>query len=96
MIETGSGALVGIEVKASGTVNAGDFKGLRKLADTSGDDFKLGVVLTMTDDRCDSATVLWLCQCLDCGRDSIFAAFRPAHGMQVCNNVFTYQEVTTV
>jgi predicted AAA+ superfamily ATPase len=45
VIETGSGALVGIEVKASATVNAGDFKGLRKLAEASGDNFKLGVVL---------------------------------------------------
>src|ERR1017187_6161884 len=44
VVETGSGALVGIEVKASATVNAGDFKGLRKLA-ASGDNFKLGVVL---------------------------------------------------
>jgi len=44
-IETGSGALVGIEVKASATVNAGDFKGLRKLAEACGDTFKLGVVL---------------------------------------------------
>jgi uncharacterized protein len=45
VIETGSGALVGIEVKSSGTVNAGDFKGLRKLAAACGDNFKLGVVL---------------------------------------------------
>ena len=45
VIETGSGALVGIEVKASATVNAGDFKGLRKLAEACGEDFKLGVVL---------------------------------------------------
>src|SRR6266699_1597741 len=45
VIETGSGAVVGIEVKASATVNAGDFKGLRKLADACGDNFKLGVVL---------------------------------------------------
>ena len=45
VIETGSGALVGIEVKASATVNAGDFKGLRKLAGACGDNFKLGVVL---------------------------------------------------
>jgi uncharacterized protein len=37
VIETGSGALVGIEVKASATVNAGDFKGLRKLAEACGD-----------------------------------------------------------
>jgi uncharacterized protein len=45
VIETGGGALVGIEVKASVTVNAGDFKGLRKLAEACGDNFKLGVVL---------------------------------------------------
>ena len=45
VIEAGSGALVGIEVKASATVNAGDFRGLRKLAQTCGDNFKLGVVL---------------------------------------------------
>jgi predicted AAA+ superfamily ATPase len=45
VIATGSGALVGIEVKAIATVNAGDFKGLRKLADACGDNFKLGVVL---------------------------------------------------
>lgn len=45
VIETGSGGLVGIEVKASATVNAGDFKGLRKLAAACGNNFKLGVVL---------------------------------------------------
>jgi uncharacterized protein len=45
VIETGSGALVGIEVKASATANVGDFKGLRKLADACGDDFKLGLLL---------------------------------------------------
>jgi uncharacterized protein len=37
--------MVGIEVKASATVNAGDFKGLRKLEEACGDNFKLGVVL---------------------------------------------------
>ncbi|HEV2275376.1 MAG TPA: ATP-binding protein [Acidobacteriaceae bacterium] len=44
VVEDG-GAIVGIEVKASATVNIGDFKGLRKLAGACGDDFKLGVVL---------------------------------------------------
>ena len=43
--ETGSGALVGLEVKASATVTAGDFKGLRKMSEACGDDFKLGLVL---------------------------------------------------
>jgi predicted AAA+ superfamily ATPase len=45
VVEDQTGALVGIEVKASATVNNGDFKGLRKLADACGDDFKLGLVL---------------------------------------------------
>ena len=45
VIEAGDGALIGIEVKASATVNAGDFKGLRKLADACGHDFRLGLVL---------------------------------------------------
>jgi uncharacterized protein len=45
VIETGSCALVGIEAKASATAHAGDFKGLRKLADACGGGFKLGLVL---------------------------------------------------
>jgi len=45
VIEDSAGALVGIEVKAGATVNSGDFKGLRKMADASGDDFKLGLAL---------------------------------------------------
>ena len=43
--ENHAGALVGIEVKAAASVNAADFKGLRKLAVASGADFRLGVVL---------------------------------------------------
>lgn len=45
VVEDDAGALVGIEVKASATVNTGDFKGLRKLADVCDDDFKLGILL---------------------------------------------------
>ena len=45
VIETGSGTLVGLEIKAAATVNADDFKGLRKLAASVGNDFKLGVLL---------------------------------------------------
>jgi len=45
IVESDSGPLIGIEVKAAATVNATDFKGLRKLAGASKDDFKLGVVL---------------------------------------------------
>ncbi len=45
VIEAGDGAVVGVEVKAAATVTAGDFRGLRKLAAASGNDFRLGVVL---------------------------------------------------
>jgi predicted AAA+ superfamily ATPase len=37
--------LIGIEVKASATVNANDFKGLKKLQSLSGDAFTTGLVL---------------------------------------------------
>lgn len=45
VIESGGGAVVGVEVKAAASVSASDFKGLRKLAAACGDEFKLGVVL---------------------------------------------------
>jgi len=45
VVEDEHRAVVGIEVKASATVHASDFKGLKKLKDNCGDDLKLGVVL---------------------------------------------------
>ena len=45
VVQDETGSLVGIEVKASATVNNSDFKGLRKLANVCGKDFKLGLVL---------------------------------------------------
>ena len=45
IVEDERGALVCIEVKASATVHASDFKGMRKLLDICGDDLKLGLVL---------------------------------------------------
>lgn len=39
------GQLVGVEVKASATVNEHDLKGLKKLAKLSGEQFKMGVLL---------------------------------------------------
>lgn len=45
VIQAENGVLVGIEVKASATATAGDFKGLRKLAAACGDDFKAGILL---------------------------------------------------
>ena len=37
--------IVGIEFKAAATVGGSDFKGMKKLADATGEAFKLGVVL---------------------------------------------------
>lgn len=45
MLENDIGEFVGVEVKAAATVNKGDFRGLEKLRDAAGEDFKLGVVL---------------------------------------------------
>jgi predicted AAA+ superfamily ATPase len=45
VLERDDGMVVGIEVKASATVKAGDFSGLRALAEASGDRFAFGVVL---------------------------------------------------
>ena len=45
VIERGVQALAGVEVKASATVTAADFRGLRKLRDAAGKRFAAGVVL---------------------------------------------------
>lgn len=47
VLEDTSGSCVGIEVKAASSVGAGDFKGLRVLAEALGKRFKKGVVLYM-------------------------------------------------
>jgi predicted AAA+ superfamily ATPase len=45
VLERGTSEICGIEVKASGTVTAADFRGIRKLASASGAKFRGGVVL---------------------------------------------------
>jgi hypothetical protein len=45
VIERGARALAGVEVKASATVTAADFRGLRRLRDAAGERFAGGVVL---------------------------------------------------
>lgn len=45
VIERGAAAVAGIEVKASGTVRPGDFRGLRKLRRSLGKRFASGIVL---------------------------------------------------
>ncbi len=41
---------MGLEVKASSTVRADDFRGLRHLAERLGDDFVVGIVLYTGDE----------------------------------------------
>ena len=45
LLEDPAGRLIGIEVKASTTVSAQDFKGLKALAETTGSNFVRGIVL---------------------------------------------------
>jgi len=45
VLENGRGEVVGIEVKASATVRETDFRGLKRLADATGPDFKSGLLL---------------------------------------------------
>jgi len=45
VLENAAGKLVGVEVKAGGSVDSGDFRGLRVLADQTGKRFLRGVVL---------------------------------------------------
>ncbi len=45
VMEQGAGKVAGVEVKASATVNAADFRGLRKLREAAGKRFAGGVVL---------------------------------------------------
>ena len=45
VVESENGAIVGLEIKAAATVNTGDFRGLRKLSEACGRNFKLGLVL---------------------------------------------------
>jgi uncharacterized protein len=44
VLENRRGNVVGIEIKASSTVAAGDFRGLSHLAGRIGDDFVAGIV----------------------------------------------------
>ena len=45
VLESERGHVVGVEVKAARTVDASDFRGLRKLRDVAGDRFARGIVL---------------------------------------------------
>jgi len=67
VLEAANGSLVGVEVKAGATVRSEDFRGLRLLAERTGDRFRLGVVLYTGSDelsfgdrlRCLPISTLW-------------------------------------
>ncbi len=45
VIENTAGQLIGVEVKAAATVKTNDLRGLKKLANVAGDQFRMGVLL---------------------------------------------------
>jgi predicted AAA+ superfamily ATPase len=59
VLENPAGDVVGVEVKASATVVAADFAGLRKLAKAAGDDFKIGILLYDGDEVLPFGDRLW-------------------------------------
>ena len=59
VIENAAGQLVCVEVKASATVKTSDFRGLRKLANLAGDQFKLGILLYDGDETLPLGDKLW-------------------------------------
>ena len=76
VIERGSLAVAGVEVKASATVTQSDFKGLRKLKRVTGDRFAAGVVLydgevaASFGDRMFAVPIRALCEGRSVGLDS--------------------------
>ena len=59
VLEDRRGRVVGVEVKAAATVTPQDFRGLRRLAETAGDQFALGIVLYDHDQRVPFGDKLW-------------------------------------
>jgi hypothetical protein len=50
LLEAPDGRIVGVEVKASSTVRSSDFRGLRALAEATGDSFHRGIILYTGDE----------------------------------------------
>ena len=59
VLEDASGMLVGIEIKSSSAVNAGDFKGLKALAELAGKEFIRGVILYAGSESVPFGKNLW-------------------------------------
>ena len=59
VIENGAGQLMGVEVKATATVNHNDLRGLKKFASLAGHQFKTGVILYDGQDTMPLGDGLW-------------------------------------
>jgi len=59
VIESGAGQLIGVEIKAKGSVHPRDFAGLRKLAELSGEQFIAGFVLYDGNETLPMGPGLW-------------------------------------
>ena len=59
VVESASGHLVGIEVKAKASVKDSDLKGLKKLSRLAGDQFKMGVLLYDGDETLPPGDGMW-------------------------------------
>lgn len=67
VIENAAEQLVGVEVKASATVQESDLRGLKKLANMAGDQFVMGVLISMVWRRSLWEKSFWQRRCLHCG-----------------------------
>jgi predicted AAA+ superfamily ATPase len=59
VIENAAGQLVGVEVKAAATIKESDLRGLKKLANVAGDQFRMGVLLYDGDETMPLGSGLW-------------------------------------
>jgi len=59
VIEDRRGGIIGVEVKAAASVNAADFRGLKRLKEATGDKFKMGLVLYDHDRAVPFGDRLW-------------------------------------
>jgi predicted AAA+ superfamily ATPase len=59
IIENAAGQMVGVEVKAAATVRESDLRGLRKLSNLAGDQFKMGILLYDGDEAMPLGNNIW-------------------------------------
>lgn len=59
IIENAAGQMVGVEVKAAATVRESDLRGLRKLSNLAGDQFKMGILLYDGDEAMPLGDNIW-------------------------------------